>query len=260
MNKLVTIPTLLALSIGLAACSSQPNTNLEQARSQYSALQSDARASKLAALETKDAGDMLDKANKAYLDKEKEAKVDQLAYLTSRRIDLAEQTIALRTAEKELSQASSKRAEARLSARDAQIQKLQNELQTKKTERGTMVTFSDVLFDFDRAELKPGGLRDVQKLADFLNQSPERQVIVEGYTDSVGSDSYNEQLSERRANAVRTALVKMGVKPQRIVTQGYGKAYPVASNSTDSGRAMNRRVEVTISDDSKPVAPRSSMR
>ena len=128
-------------------------------------------------------------------------------------------------------------------------------MQAKQTERGTLVTFGDVLFDYDRAELKPGGMRSVQKLADFLNDNPERKVIVEGYTDSTGSAEYNQRLSERRADAVRMALVKMGVDPQRIVSQGYGKEYPVASNSDSAGRAMNRRVEVTISDDNKPVAP-----
>ncbi|MCW3149189.1 OmpA family protein [Stutzerimonas stutzeri] len=260
MHKLVTVPTMLALSIGLVACANQPNANLEQARSSYSALQSDARASRLAALETEDAGKMLDQANKAYLDDADEEKVDQLAYLTQRRIELAEQTIALRTAEQDLEKASARRAEARLESREAQIRKLQQDLQAKQTERGTLVTFGDVLFDYDRAELKPGGMRSVQKLADFLNDNPERKVIVEGYTDSTGSAAYNQRLSERRADAVRMALVKMGVDPQRIVTQGYGKEYPVASNSTSSGRAMNRRVEVTISDDHRPVAPRSSMR
>lgn len=96
-------------------------------------------------------------------------------------------------------------------------------MQAKQTERGTLVTFGDVLFDYDRAELKPGGMRSVQKLADFLNDNPERKVIVEGYTDSTGSAEYNQRLSERRADAVRMALVKMGVDPQRIVSQGYGK-------------------------------------
>ena len=96
MHKLVTLPTLLALSIGLVACANQPNQNLEEARSSYSALQADSRANKLAALETQDAGTMLDKANKAYLNDADEETVDQLAYLTKRRIELAEQTIALR--------------------------------------------------------------------------------------------------------------------------------------------------------------------
>lgn len=259
MHKLVTLPTLLALSIGLVACANQPNLNLEEARSSYSALQADSRANKLAALETQDAGTMLDKANKAYLNDADEETVDQLAYLTKRRIELAEQTIALRSAEEELGKTSAQRAEARLEAREAQIRKLQEDMQAKQTERGTLVTFGDVLFDLDKAELKPAGMRGIQKLAEFLNENPERKVVVEGYTDSTGSDSYNQQLSERRAQSVRRALTHAGVDPQRIQAVGYGEQYPVASNDSPSSRAMNRRVEVTISNDNKRVAPRSSM-
>ncbi|MCF7202078.1 OmpA family protein [Pseudomonas oligotrophica] len=260
MHKLVTVPSLLALSIGLVACASQPNENLEKARASFTTLQGDGRSAELAALETEDASKALERADQAYMDDADEEKVDQLAYLAQRRVEFAEQTIALRDAERSLEKASTARAEARLQARDAQIRKLQQDLQAKQTERGTLVTFGDVLFDLDRAELKPGGMRNVQKLADFLNENKERQVIVEGYTDSTGSDSYNQRLSERRADAVRMALVRMGVEAQRIVAQGYGEQYPVASNDSTSGRAMNRRVEVTISNDNQPVQPRSSMR
>ncbi len=266
MNKLLTLPTVLAMTIGLAACSSQPNENLEQVRSQYSQLQADARSGRLAALETEDAGKMLEKANQAYMKDADEKTVDQLAYLTKRRIELAEQTIALRTAEQEIEKTSAKRAEARLESREQQlkrqqdeIRQLQQDLQAKQTERGTLVTFGDVLFDLNKSELKPSGMRGVQKLAQFLQENPERKVVVEGYTDSTGSASYNQQLSERRAESVRRALTRAGVDPQRIQTVGYGEEYPVASNDSPASRAMNRRVEVTISNDDQRVAPRSSM-
>ncbi|TBU96430.1 OmpA family protein [Phytopseudomonas dryadis] len=258
MRNQVMIPALLALSVGLAACSSQPNVNLEQARSNYSTLQTDPQATKVAALETKDAGDFLEKAEKAYRDKEDEKKVDQLSYLANQRIEVAKQTIALRTTEQNLEQSAAQRAQARLEARDAQIKQLQNSLNAKQTERGTLVTFGDVLFDLNRAELKPGGFNNINKLAQFLQENPDRKVIVEGYTDSTGSAEYNQGLSERRANSVRAALIRQGVGPERIVAQGYGKEYPVASNADSAGRAMNRRVEVTISNDNQPVAPRST--
>ena len=258
MRKHVMIPALLALSVGLAACSHQPNANLESARSNFSALQSDPQASRVAALETKEAQEWLDKADKAYMNKDDEKKVDQLAYLTNQRVEVAKQTIALRTAEAELKNSAAQRAQALLDARDAQIRKLQDSLNAKQTERGTLVTFGDVLFDFNKAELKSSALPNVTQLARFLQENPERQVIVEGYTDSVGSASYNQGLSERRAESVRRALIRAGVEPTRIVAQGYGKEYPVADNSSDSGRAQNRRVEVTISNDNQPVAPRSS--
>ncbi|WP_300723695.1 OmpA family protein [Pseudomonas sp.] len=258
MRNTVMIPALLALSVGLAACSHQPNVNLEQAKTNYSGLQTNPEATKLAALETKDAGEWLDKAEKAYLNNDKETKVDQLAYLTNQRIEVAKQTIALRTAENKLKAAGSDRAQALLDARDAQIKQLQG-MNAKQTDRGTLVTFGDVLFQFGKSELQPNGMRNIKTLADYLNQNPDRKVIVEGYTDSVGSAAFNQGLSERRANSVRNALVRLGVDPSRIVAQGYGKEYPVASNATDSGRAQNRRVEVTISNDNQPVAPRSSV-
>jgi len=260
MRKQLMIPALLAASVALAACSSQPNPTLEQARTNYSALQTNPKASELAALETKDASEWLDKADKAYRDKEDAKKVDQLAYLTIQRVEVAKETIALKNAENELKGAAAQRAQARLDARDAQIKQLQQSLNAKQTERGTLVTFGDVLFDLNKADLKSSGLVNVNKLAQFLQENPDRKVIVEGYTDSTGAASYNQSLSERRANSVRMSLVKMGVDPTRIVAQGYGKEYPVADNTSTSGRAMNRRVEVTISNDNQPVAPRSSMK
>jgi outer membrane protein OmpA-like peptidoglycan-associated protein len=259
MRKQLMIPALLAASVALAACSTPPNANLEQARTNYSGLQANPQASKVAALETKDASDYLDKADKAYQDKQDQAKVDQLAYLTNQRVEVAKQTIALRTAEANLKNASAQRAQARLDARDAQIKQLQDSLNAKQTDRGTVVTFGDVLFATDRADLKSSGLVNINKLAQFLSENPDRKVIVEGYTDSTGTASHNQSLSERRAGSVRMALVKMGVDPARIVAQGYGKEYPVAENDSTSGRAMNRRVEVTISNDNQPVIPRSAV-
>ncbi|MDI3272627.1 OmpA family protein [Pseudomonas sp. AL03] len=259
MRKQLMIPALLAASVALAACSTPPNANLEQARTNYTGLQTNPQASKVAALETKEASDYLDKADKAYMDKENQAKVDQLAYLTNQRVEVAKQTIALRTAEANLKNASAQRAQARLDARDAQIKQLQDSLNAKQTDRGTLVTFGDVLFATNKAELKSSGLVNINKLAQFLQENPDRKVIIEGYTDSTGAPNYNQSLSERRATSVQVALIKMGVDPARIVAQGYGKEYPVAENSSVSGRAMNRRVEVTISNDNQPVIPRSAV-
>ncbi|PCC98292.1 OmpA family protein [Halopseudomonas pelagia] len=279
MNKLMTITTVLAAAIGLSACASQPNSNLQQAQAQYAQLQGDPRASQMAALETEDAGKAVDQASKAFENGDKK-QVDQLSYVAQRRIELAEQTIALRSAEADLEQSAAKRAEAQLSSREqqlksseqqlksseqqlasreAQIRRLQDELKAKQTERGTLITLGDVLFDVDKSELKPSGVRDVQKLASFLNDNPERQLVVEGYTDSTGADSYNQQLSQRRAESVQRALTHAGVNSQRVQVVGYGEQYPVASNDSASSRSQNRRVEVTISDNDQPVAPRSSI-
>jgi outer membrane protein OmpA-like peptidoglycan-associated protein len=121
-----------------------------------------------------------------------------------------------------------------------------SDLKAKQTERGIVLTMGDVLFAFDKATLSPGAFRNVDKLADFLQKHPNRSVLIEGHTDNVGSDQYNLDLSEKRANAVKNALVAIGVAEERITTKGYGEKYPVASNNTSDGRQQNRRVEVVI--------------
>ncbi len=199
---------------------------------------------------------MLDKADQAYRDGEKQDKVSQLAYLTSRRAELAQQTIVLKNAEAELNNKASERAQARLDLREAEIQHLKDKLNAKQTERGSLITFADVLFDLNKAELKPAAHRNVLQLAEFLRENPTRKVLIEGFTDSTGSAAYNLQLSEQRAQAVKRALVKEGVDFNNIQTVGFGKEYPVADNATPASRSMNRRVEVTISHDDKAVAPR----
>jgi outer membrane protein OmpA-like peptidoglycan-associated protein len=121
-----------------------------------------------------------------------------------------------------------------------------------------VLTLGDVLFDTGRSELKPGATRKLDQLAQFLAEHPDRRVQIDGFTDSVGTDSYNEELSQQRADAVKAALITRGISPSRIGTEGYGKAYPVASNNDSGGRQMNRRVEVVIGDNNgTPISPRS---
>ena len=140
--------------------------------------------------------------------------------------------------------------------RNAQLEAELKELNAKKTERGLVITLGDVLFDTNKAELKSGASRSLKKLAGFLTQYPQRTAQIEGYTDSTGSADYNQDLSDRRASAVRTSLVGMGIDSGRITTHGYGKESPVASNNTAAGRQMNRRVEIILSDESGKVSSR----
>lgn len=105
----------------------------------------------------------------------------------------------------------------------------------------------DVKFDFDKAQVKPESYGDIKNLADFMNQYPQTTTVVEGHTDSKGSDAYNQKLSERRASAVRDVLVNQyGVDAARVNAAGYGESRPVADNATDAGRAVNRRVEAEV--------------
>jgi outer membrane protein OmpA-like peptidoglycan-associated protein len=111
-----------------------------------------------------------------------------------------------------------------------------------------VLTLNDVLFDFNSAALKPGADTTIQRLADFMMANPERDIVVEGYTDSRGSAQYNRELSAERAQAVKQALVDRGISAARIRTEGLGEEYPVASNGTAAGRQLNRRVEIVLSD------------
>lgn len=105
----------------------------------------------------------------------------------------------------------------------------------------------DVKFDFDRAEVKQGSMGDIRELADFMKQYGQTSTVVEGHTDSVGTDAYNQRLSERRANAVRDVLVnEHGLDNSRVRAVGYGESRPVADNATEEGRAINRRVEAEV--------------
>ncbi|MBS7325216.1 MAG: OmpA family protein [Thiopseudomonas sp.] len=105
----------------------------------------------------------------------------------------------------------------------------------------------EVLFDFDKANVKDGSYADIQNLAEFMKQYPQLSTTVEGHTDSVGPDAYNQKLSERRANAVRQVLVdQYGVESGRVNSVGYGESRPIADNATAEGRALNRRVEAAV--------------
>lgn len=135
---------------------------------------------------------------------------------------------------------------AALQAKVAQLQSELDDLETRQTARGVVVTMRDVLFEVDKAELKPGAVRNLDTLVQFLQEYPQRTIRVEGHTDSTGNEAYNQGLSERRADSVHDLLVSNGVASSRIITVGYGEKYPVASNDSAAGRQQNRRVEIVL--------------
>jgi outer membrane protein OmpA-like peptidoglycan-associated protein len=149
-------------------------------------------------------------------------------------------------------QAQSAQAQAQITAENAQREAAElaaqlRDLQAKQTDRGLVLTLGDVLFDTGQATLKPGAASTIDRLASFLEKSPERSVAIDGHTDSVGSEAYNLQLSESRANAVKAALMAKGIPAERVTTVGKGEGEPVASNAEAAGRQQNRRVEIIIS-------------
>jgi outer membrane protein OmpA-like peptidoglycan-associated protein len=140
----------------------------------------------------------------------------------------------------------------------AAIQAELDALKAKPTDRGLVLTLGDVLFDTGRADLNPGASRNLDQLVLFLTDHRERRVEIDGYTDNVGTDSFNLDLSQRRADTVKSVLVNRGIDSGRIVTRGYGKDFGVASNVDSGGRQLNRRVEIVIGGvDGAPVAARS---
>jgi len=332
MKKNLYFPmTLIAVAVlsGCATSAPPQNPSLTAAHSSYDSARSNPEVTNLAALELKEAGDTLTKADEAFSKGQGTATVDHLAYIANQQVGIAQETAKRKTAELAVVNAGAKRTEVRLEARtaeadaakqkadmakqeadvakqeadaakrqvtiakekaelqaadlaaadaelaavdaelaaaDAQAQRDQalieqqeqqlKELNAQKTERGLVITLGDVLFNTNKAQLKSGGMHNVQKLAAFLNQYPQHKVLVEGHTDSTGSDSYNQELSDRRANAVRMALINMGISSDRVTTHGYGEAFPVGGNDTAAGRQSNRRVEIIISDSKGNIAPR----
>ena len=135
---------------------------------------------------------------------------------------------------------------AKAKAESDQLTKELANLKAQQTERGIVLTIGDVLFATGKADLSPDANQSVAKLAEFLKKSPNRNVLIEGHTDSVGKDDSNLALSQKRADSVKARLVGDGIAPARITTVGYGKKFPVASNDTKAGKAQNRRVDVVI--------------
>lgn len=250
---------LFAVTIVSGCATTQENTSLKEAHNSFNNARTKPDVTNLAALELKTADDTLRKADAALEENEDEDTVNQLAYLAKQQVAVAEETAKQKAAELAIENANAKRAQVQLQLRteeaDAAKQALK-ELHARQTERGLMMTLSDVLFRTNQAKLESGGLRNVVKLADFLKQHQQYKVSIEGHTDSTGSDRYNQELSERRVEAVQLALIDMGVGSERIMAQGYGEAFPVANNSTAAGRQMNRRVEIILSDESGNIVPR----
>lgn len=263
----------------LAACSSTPERieELEVARAVVPQVESSPRAG-VAATNIAEARKALDRANNLA---DKGAKLGDITYeaqVASRNAQIANEKILRAQAQEEIEKGTAERqavlveareAEARrraMEARSAQeeaqlaqqrattLEQELSELKAKKTDRGMVLTLGDVLFDTGLATLKPGAYATIDRLAGVLKESPDRKVMIEGHTDSVGAEDYNQALSERRAAAVQTALLERGVRSDQITALGKGETFPVASNDNASGRQQNRRVEMIFTDNRSQVA------
>ncbi len=276
--------TAMSIALGMAACAStpQPNEALEHARSAVQTAQADPNAAKYAALDLQAAKNDLAMADAAAL-KHDEAGIAQPAYMAAQSARLAQLRGAAKADDARVAAGQAERDSILLAARTNQVDsanraadlakagrddannnsaRLQAEvdaLKAKPTDRGLVLTLGDVLFETGSSTLSPGAGRNLDRLVQFLTEHPDRLVQIDGFTDSVGTDSFNLDLSQRRADSVRADLLSRGIGSARVTTQGYGKDFPVASNSESGGRQLNRRVEVVIGgDNGAAIAARRS--
>jgi outer membrane protein OmpA-like peptidoglycan-associated protein len=275
-------PVLLALTVlVMGACSTIKSTTLlDQTRADYQVAQSNPKIATYAQLEMKQAGDALGLANVAATKNESVENIDKLAYLAKQKIALTQEVAKQKSAEADVAGAGKERDQMRLQQRTEEANeskfvarvamgdavesrertaKLEAELtalKAKKTERGMVITLGDVLFGTNLSRVNPEGRNTLQKLAEMLNQNPQRTVLIEGFADSRGTEEHNQTLSEHRADAVGKALQDMGISGARVTTQGYGEGYPIAANDSKAHQQLNRRVEVIISNESGKIPAR----
>lgn len=248
-----------AIAAVLVGCASTPKhiDELETARAVVPQVESSPRAG-VAATNIAEARKSLDAANRAA---EKGGKLEDIKYqalVATRNAEIANEKILAAQARDEIDKGTAERQAVLVQSREHEAQVAQSRAQAleqelanmkaKKTDRGMVVTLGDVLFDTGKSSLKAGAYSTIERLATVLKEDPNRKVMIEGHTDSTGSEELNQQLSEARANAVRTALLERGVNDSQVTAVGKGESFPVATNDNAAGRQQNRRVEMVFND------------
>ena len=282
-TRVKSVLSVALASIILFGCGGSPaaNSMLISAQQAFREVETDPMVVSNAPVALQEAEEALRMSERLWQDKASQEDVEHHAYITMQRVLIAQETAKLNNAEKEVERAEVERKEALLEARtreaelaeaeaklareeaEAAISRAEElaerltELEANQTERGIVLTLSDVLFDVGKADLKANSMDMMMKLAEYLQEYPDRTVMIEGFTDSSGSPDFNMDLSVRRAQSVRDALILRRVASNRIRVRGFGEKYPVAENSTAYGRQQNRRVEIIISNESGVITERT---
>lgn len=285
--KLINGIAIPLVAIIVAACSSTSTleNRTEQLRAEFDTLSQQGALQEHAAIEAQQAQDELRTLEQMLDDSADESEIQQQLYLVERQLEVVRETMQMQQADAVIDNAETERkdviisqteqklqqaeqradmmevaainAEEMLAEMQGQVELLQEEvedLSAEETDRGMVLTLGDILFETDEADLKNSSSNGIAKVAEFLNNYPERQILIEGHTDSTGSAEYNQELSVARAESVKDALVSYGVDHGRIDTDGFGQERPVATNDSDFGRTQNRRVEIVILDDQQGQA------
>ncbi|UTA48929.1 OmpA family protein [Simiduia sp. 21SJ11W-1] len=252
------------LAIGCSGTSTKP-ANAVEVREKLTNLQSDQQLASRAQLAIKEA----ELATRIAEQPEREkVVVEHRRFMADHKVEIAiaiaesrlleDQRKAL-IDEREASRLNARTSEANVArdklqetmARNAKLEQELVDLNAKKSARGMVLTLGDMLFESGKSELKFGTTENLDKLSRFLNQNQDRQLIIEGYTDSTGSDAANLALSQDRADSVRAYLLKQGIASYRMQAKGKGEGTPIASNDSARGRQINRRVEIIIPNDAQ---------
>lgn len=275
----LSVLVLSSVLVTSCAMSTAPPQGAENARSQLTLLQQDPALADRARVEIRAAEEAVRIAEQP-LAAGDSALGEHRVYMAKRAVAIAEARAATRYAEDQRLRLGEDRDAARLQARTLEVERARgaadaarvseadaaaaatlersefqrqiDALQAEITDRGVVLTLGDVLFATGSAELQRGASSNLDRLVSFLNQYPDRRAHIEGHTDNVGSVEYNQSLSLRRADSVRSYLTQSGIASQRLTTSGVGMDRPIASNANAAGRQQNRRVEIIIENPDRP--------
>lgn len=297
-NKFSKTVLLGFVSFAISGCATmqEPTKETIALQNQYMMAEQQSYVEKYAPLEFEDAKKMIEKTKKMEKSGKSEELIEHQRYLAQKKLDTAIELAKEKRAQERVDNAALNRKDVLLAAKSKELNEAQDEAQrmskraklaereaeearerakemsakAKKmaatltdisatdTERGLVITMGSILFELNESELKSSSKNTVAKIADFLNQYPERDVLVEGFTDSTGSSDYNQTLSDKRAKAVTALLAGNGIDQNRLNAVGYGESYPAATNDTSLGRQKNRRVEIVVAHtDNRAVQVRS---
>ena len=244
--------SLISLGVATVVVSGCASTDhpkaLMDVEKRYQTVSADERAMQHAATPLKAAGESVSEARAAWLDGD-EVEMGHDIYLAEKHLGVVNHELEIANMESQFDEADMARAKLALKSKEREIAALKKDLEemgAKQSEAANVLTLGDVLFAFDDHKLQPNARTTVERLAAFLEKHDGMRIVVEGYTDSVGNEDYNQTLSRKRAQAIETELADAGIASERITIKAYGEANPVATNDTAAGRQNNRRVEVVL--------------
>ena len=266
-----TVAATALASLVLAGCATTPVSpaGAADARAKLTRLQSDPNLADRAPAALKEAEAAVRVAEEPLTDQP--ALAAHRVYIADRKVEIARAQASTQYAEDQRAAFGEDRDRARLAARtreadaakleadearvDAdELQRQIDEMHAEATDRGLVLTLGDVLFTSGQADLQVGATSNLNKLVVFLNKYPDRSIMIVGHTDDQGSDAYNMDLSQQRADAVQFYLTQLGIESQRIAASAMGERQPIADNASESGRMQNRRVEVIIDNPTSTAA------